>query len=96
LVARGVALTTSISKGEPDMKKQEDHDDGIPVLHEPNFKAMSMEESEAIRGGVKGAAGTCVGVGYACGQEGGIRLGVCIVAGAVGDNRLTDFLGIGS
>jgi hypothetical protein len=54
----------------------------------PRFEPIGAAEAEEIRGGLAGAAGTCVAIGFACNSSGGIRGGVCVIVGVVTDRQI--------
>lgn len=51
-----------------------------PRLREPRFTPIDEEEAREIHGG-RWNAGTCVGIGYACWSKGGVKIGLCAIAG---------------
>lgn len=60
------------------------HSDSLwkaPTIRTPDFRVLTAEEAEQIRGRDVGV-GTCLLVGYSCWARGGFGLGVCLGAGA--------------
>jgi hypothetical protein len=61
------------------------------TIDTPRFEPLSAEEAEATRGGIGPKAGVCLAIGFACANQGGIKVGLCLLIGVCTDNGLHIF-----